>query len=299
MNNFSEILKQVDGNVITEETAKAISEAFESAVKEKVEARTKLQVESALSTQDEEHATKLEKLLEAIDNDHSAKLEKVVEAITENHTLKLKKVVTFYKNALNEKAEEFSNKITNELSNYLDLYLDKVLPKTQLEEAVANIHARKQLNTIREMLVLYKDYIDSSIKESISIGKKKIDELTEKLNESYKENETLLEKMQEVETQSLLQEKTQGMPRSKKEFIYKLLNDKDSSYILENFNYVVEMFERSEEEATSELAEEAKQNAFSRTVKPVQLSVVNESLATSDTDQDDHISEYLNELKRK
>jgi hypothetical protein len=299
MSNFSEILKQIDENIINEETAKAISEAFENAVNEKVESRLKLQVENALSNQDEEHAAKLEKLLEAIDNDHSSKLQEVVNAITENHADKLNKVASFYKKALNEKAENFSKNIINEMSNYLDLYLDKVLPKDQLEEAVKNIHARKKLDTIRELVGFDKDYVDSSVKESIMIGKEKIDELNTKLNESYKENETLLEKINGAEAKLLLQEKTSGMASSKKDFIFKLLNDKDSSYILENFNYVVEMFERGEEETAAELVEEAKHKAFSRDVKSLPVSVVNESFATDNNERDVHISEYLNELKRK
>jgi hypothetical protein len=298
MKDFSEILKQIDESVIDQETAKAITEAFESAVNEKVEARTKLEVESALSVQDDEHASKLEKLLEAIDTDHSDKLQKVVEAITENHTQKLEMISSFYKKALSEKAEEFTSNIVEKVSNYLDLYLEKILPETQLEEAVSNTYARKQLDTIRELVGIDRDFVDSSIKESISVGKTKIDELSEKLNESYKENETLLEKINKMEAHVLLEEKTKGMPSVKKDFIFKLLNDKNGSYIEENFNYVVEMFERSESEATTELVKEAKQKAVSRDAKVIPQKVVTESATNIDSDFSP-VNEYLNELKRK
>ena len=298
MRDFSEILKQIDESVIDQETAKAITEAFDAAVNEKVEARTKLEVESALSKQDEDHAEKLEKLLEAIDTDHSDKLKKVVDAITENHTEKLEKISNHYKKALNEKAEEFTNNIVSKVSNYLDLYLEKTLPENQLQEAVENTYARKQLDAIREMVGIDKDFVDSSIKESISVGKTKIDELAEKLNESYKENETLLEKINKMESKILLEEKTKGMPSVKKDFIFKLLNDKNGSYIEENFNYVVEMFERSETEATTELVKEAKLKAASRDAKVIPQTVVTES-ATSDSDLSSPVNEYLNELKRK
>ena len=113
MNKFSEILSQVDSSIINEETAKEITEAFEAAVNEKVNSRVELELESTLSKQDEEHAVKLQKLLEAIDSDHTDKLQKVVNTITENHTGKLEKLVSFYRRALNEKAESFSNKIVN------------------------------------------------------------------------------------------------------------------------------------------------------------------------------------------
>lgn len=297
--NIKSILEKFDKEVLSEEAATAIAEAFETAVNEKVESRTKLEVESAVSKIDEDHAVKLQKLLEAIDTDHTEKLEKVVEAITENHTEKLEQISSYYRKALNEKANEFSEKIINELSNYLDLYLDKVIPQAQLDEAVANTYARKKLNAIREMVGVDQEFINENIKSSINEGKEKIDELNQKLNEAYKENEVLLEKIRVAETHSILEEKTKGMPSAKKDFIVKLLNDKDSSYVQENFNYVVEMFERGEEEASTELAEEAKQKAVSRDAKVVPSSVLTESSTQADQEISNPISEYLSELKRK
>ncbi len=297
--NIKAILEKFDKEVLSEEAATAIAEAFETAVNEKVESRTKLQVESAISKIDEDHASKLQKLLEAIDTDHTQKLEKVVDAITENHTEKLQQIASYYRKALNEKANEFSGKIINELSNYLDLYLDKVIPQAQLDEAVSNTYARKKLNAIREMVGVDQEFIDNNIKSSINEGKEKIDELNQKLNEAYKENEMLLEKIKIADTQNVLEEKTKGMPSAKKDFIVKLLNDKDSSYVQENFNYVVEMFERGEEEASTELAEEAKQKAVSRDAKVIPSSVLTESSTQVDQESSNPINEYLSELKRK
>jgi len=298
MNKFSEILSKVDNNVINEETAKAITEAFESAVEEKVGSRVQLELESALSKQDEDHALKLKNLLEAIDSDHTEKLEKVVNTITENHTNKLETLVSFYRKALNEKAEAFSNKIVSEISNYLDLYLENKVPTVQLEEAVANTYARKKLEKIRSMVGIDPDSVNSDIKEMIAEGKKKIDELNQKLNESYQENHQILEKLKVNQTAILLEQKTKGMPTAKKEFVFNLLNDKDSSYIEENFNYVVEMFERSEEEKATDLVEEAKSNAVSRTAKVPSKTVIKESKATETNDNTAVVSGYLSELKK-
>jgi len=295
MNNFKAILETIDKSVISEETATAIAEAFESAVNEKVDSRVALQVESVLAKQDEEHATKLEKLLEAIDTDHTNKLEKVVEAINVDHTTKLEKLANYYRRALNEKAEDFSNKMIDEVSNFLDIALEKALPKAQLEEAVSNTYARTQLDKIRQVVGIDQESIDSGIKSTISEGKKAVDSLNEKLNESYKENEALLEKLKTVESAVILEQKTKGMPSTKKDFVGKLLSDKDSSYIEENFNYVVEMFERSEQEAASELVSEAKQSAKTRDAKVPTSSVVTESVTNSN---DNIVSGYLSELQR-
>lgn len=299
MNKFSEILSKVDSNVINEETAKAITEAFEAAVEEKVNSRVELELESSLSKQDEEHAAKLEKLLEAIDADHTDKLQKVVSTITENHTGKLEQLVSFYRKALNEKAESFSNKIVSEISNYLDLYLESKVPSLQLEEAVANTYARKQLSKIREMVGIDPETINEDVKNMIAEGKKKIDELNGKLNESYKENHQLLQQIKKNSTSITLEQKTKGMPAAKKEFILNLLSDKDSSYIEENFNYVVEMFERSEDEKATVLVEEAKKKAVSLKASVPTKTVVTESVATeTKVENSTPVSGYLSELKK-
>ena len=295
--NIKALLEKLDKEVISEETATAIAEAFETAVNEKVNARVKLEVESVETKIDEDHAQKLEKLLEAIDTDHTTKLEQVVEAINLDHTEKLKKIVNFYQKALTEKADNFSNTIITQVSNFLDIALEKAIPQAQLQEAVANTYARKKLDSIRNLVGIDPEHINESIKGTISEGKEKIDELATKLNESYKENEVLIEKIKLVESKIILEEKTKGMPSSKKNFIFNLLNDKDGSYIEENFNYVVEMFERSEEEATTGLVEQAKQVAKTRDAKVPARSVVEES-ATINSDNS-LVSEYLSELNRK
>jgi len=297
MKNFKAILENLDKSVISEETATAIAEAFEAAVSEKVESRSALQVENALSQQDEQHAVKLEKLLEAIDSDHTEKRQMVVNSINEDHTSKLEKLVNFYRKALNEKAEAFSNKMIDDVSNFIDIALEKALPKTQLQEAVENTYARTQLEKIRQIVGFNPESINSGIKTTIAEGKRTIDNLNEKINESYKENEALIRKLKLVESTIILEQKTKGMPSTKKDFIVKLLNDKDSSYIEENFNYVVEMFERSEQEATSELVTEAKLSAKTRDAKIPVSSVVTESVANSN-EGFSQVSGYLSELKK-
>ena len=293
--DISAILEKVDKTVLNEETAKAIAEAFEQAVTEKSDSRVKLELESALTKQDEDHAGKLQKLLEAIDTDHSKKLQQVVDAINENHTAKLEKLVEFYRKALNEKAESYSNRIVEELSNYLDLYLEKKIPQTQLDEAVANTTAREQLQKIREIVSFDPATLNENVKSIITTGKQKIDELQNQLNESYKQNIELQEKVKSLNSSLILEDKTKGMSNAKKDFVTKLLSDKTPEYITENFNYVVEMFEREESETSTKLVEEAKQSAISKDAKvPATPTVVEES-----SSQDAPVNEYLAALKGK
>lgn len=275
--NLKAILENLDKSVISEATATAIAEAFETAVNEKVESRVSLEVENAVSKLDEDHAAKLENLLEAIDNDHTGKLQKVVNTINEDHAAKLEKLVAFYRNAINEKANKFSNKMIEEISNFLDMYLDKVIPQQQIEEAVANTTAIANLEKIKQILAFDPSSLNEDVKRVITQGKSKIDELQEKLNESYKENIELNEKVNSLNATILLEKKTKGMPSAKKEYLSKLLSDKSPEYIRENFNYVVEMFEREENDSSARLVEEAKSMAVSKHAKVPKAEVISES----------------------
>jgi hypothetical protein len=292
--DLSSILKNLDSNVLNEETATAIAEAFNSAVEEKVTSRVTLELEGALNKQDEDHAAKLEKLLEAIDTDHSTKLETVVKAINESHTGKLAKLVEYYRGALNEKAESFSTKVVEELSNFIDLYIEKAIPQTQLEEAVANTTAKQQLEQIKQILSFDPSTLNEDVKNLISQGKSKIDELETQLSESFKENLTLNEQLKYAKSSLLIEEKTKGMRSAKKNFIAKILNDKNPEYISENFNYVVEMFEREDKETSASLVEEAKESSISKGAKVPVAAVVSES---AKTEVNSPVSGYLTALK--
>jgi hypothetical protein len=292
--DISSIIKNIDTNVLNEETATAIAEAFESAVNDKVTSRVTLEVESALSKQDDEHSLKLESLLEAIDTDHTAKLQKVVNTINEDHANKLEKIVSFYRNAINEKANSFSATIVENVSNFLDLYLEKAIPQTEIEEAVSNTVALRQIEKIKTLLSFDQSCLNEDVKNLISTGKGKIDDLQNQLNESYKENLELNEKVKALNANILLEKKSKGMPSAKKEYIGKLLSDKSPSYIEENFNFVVEMFEREDSETSAKLVEEAKSKAFSKDARIPKAEVIAES---STEVNNAPVNEYLTALK--
>jgi len=293
--DISSVIKNIDANVLNEETATEIAEAFETAVNEKVNAKLELQIESALSKQDEEHALKLENLLKAIDEDHSEKLNKVVDAINENHTTKLQNLSTFYKKALNEKAESFVSTVVDRLSNYLENYLEKAIPTAQLEEAVANTSARKQLDQIKGIISFDPSTLNEEVKQLISQGKEKINTLHNQLSESYKENIELRNAIDDLNAKLMLESKTKGMSSSKKEYITNLLSDKSPEYIEENFKYVVEMFEREETEASSKLVEEASKNAVSKNAKVPAKEIISES--NNKSSENNPVNRYLTALK--
>lgn len=294
--DISSLITNINANVLNEEAATEIAEAFENAVNEKVEAKLELQVESALIKQDEEHALKLEKLLVAIDEDHSNKLNKVVDAINENHTAKLKNLSNFYKKALNEKADAFTSNVIDRLSVYLENYLDKAIPTSQLEEAVANTSAVKQLESIKKIISFDPSCLNEDVKNTISKGKDKINELHEKLSDSYKENLELQAAISDLKAKLMLEHKTKSMSSSKKDYVSNLLSDKSPEYIQENFKYVVEMFEREESETSSKLVEEATNKALSKNAKVPKAEVISES-KTNENTKSSIVSNYLSALE--
>jgi hypothetical protein len=295
--DISTILKTLDQSVLNEETATAIAEAFETAVNEKVQTKLSLELESSLLKQDEDHASKLENLIEAIDLDHCNKLKEVVDTINENHASKLEEISEFYTKALNEKAESFSDKIISEMSNYLDLYLDKNLPVTQLEEAVSNTHAKVQLQKIKDILGIDPETINENVKVVLKKGNDQINDLQEKLNEAYNQNTKLSLQVENLNSSLLLEKKTNGMASSKKEYLKKILSDKSPSYIEENFNYVVEMFEKDDSSERAMLAEQAQTKSFSKDVKVPSL-VISESVDKSINNEFNPVTDYLTELRR-
>jgi hypothetical protein len=294
--NISDILKKITGpdgtTAINEETAKVIAEAFDGAVKEKANTQVSLEVENAVAKLDKDHTSKLKTLLEKIDVDHTNKLKKVVQTITENHTNKLKTIVDKYRKTINEKATEFSDTLVGKISNYLDLYLEKAIPAAQLEEAVSNNYAKKQLGQIRKFLAIDPEQLNESVKGTIENGRKKIDELQAQLNEAYKENLVLAESNKKSKSSVILEQKTKGMNSAKKTYLTKILSDKDPEYISENFNYVVEMFEREESSEAEQLVEEAVSGSKTRD------AVVPKAEPRKTPDRPDgQVTGYLSELQ--
>ena len=295
--NISTILSNIDKDVLSEDSAAAIATAFETAVNEKVNDRVSLEVEKALNAQDEDHALKLKNLIEAIDKDHSDKLNQVVNAINENHTDKLVKIVNRYRSLVNEKAEQFSNKIVEEMSNYLDLYLDKIVPQEQLSEAVANTYAVTQLEKIRKLIGFDPSAINEDVKNVVISSKKAIENLQEQLNNTYKENIELNQSINSIKASLMLEQKTKGMTSVKRNFVTKILSDKTPSYIEENFNYVADMFESSLRTSKNSVLEEATSASITKG-SSVPKQVV-EQTSTQEFNPVGNYLEALNEIDRR
>ena len=310
--DFKQILKEQFKDLITEETLTVVHEAFEAAVNDKAEQRAELQVEAAITKIDEDHTAKLQTLVESIDADHTTKLQKLVEAIDFDHAIKLKKVLTKideehtaklqqviekYETTLNEEAESFRTRLVDEVSNYMDLYLEKVVPTEQVNEAVENIRSRKVLEQIRQLVGINEEFVDSEVKEALLDGKNTIDSLKKELNEALKANTKLNHELSKAEATMLLESKTKELPEAAKNYVGNLLKGKSPEYIQENYQYVVEMFEKE----ISEQEETAKEGVARRIVEAVdrpEVEVIQEEISSPAPVTSPSVGGYLNEMKK-
>jgi len=255
-NPITEQLKKVASDVLTEETLQAIEVAFNESVDTKAEELATLRVEKALVEQDEEHAVKLEKLLEAIDADHTAKLERIVEAIDKNHAHKLVALVERFKGEVDTDANMFKENLVDNISNYLDLYVEKHIPTEDIQEAVKNKHAASVLENLRKTLSIDAALSTDHVRDAVIDGKRQIDEAQHIARALYEENEKLKSTNSDNEANLALDRLTEGLPATKKRHITRVFAGKDVGFINENFQYALDMFEKTEAEKVETLKEQ-------------------------------------------
>jgi len=298
MDKFKEILSQVSDDVLTEESKTAIIGAFDEAVDGRVAERVKLEVTEALTQLDEKHSTQLEKLLESIDDDHSKKLQKVVKKIDEDHCVKLQQIVETYEGMQKNEAEGFRNQLVDEISNYMELYIDKMIPVKQIAEASENTQSKNLIEEIKKIVSVDEEFITNNIKEALEEGREKINTLHKELNEAVKENVMINKNLKSIKSDLILEQKTKSMQPQKKNYITKMLDSKSPEYITENFEYVVEMFEKAESDEAEVLTEEARENVVSKGVTPPTSELIDESVSDSEVNDQSGPTDYITELQR-
>lgn len=270
-------------NLLSEESLNEIETAFNN--------RVKIHVEQALTTQDELYAKKLESLLEAINTDHCAKLTKVVETIDKNNATKLVKVIEKYEKELNKGAGQFKNQLVESLSTYIDTYIEELIPAESFNEAVRNKQALTVLESLRKTLAVDSALMTESIKEAVIEGKQQIDEAKHQADTVVAENAMLKKEINTLQKSMFIESNTSKMSSNKKDYIKKILQEKDISFVKENFDYISKLYDKKEAEQTEVIKEQALNN---RVVKHDAPKVIAEQTAKKDP----FINSYLTELGR-
>lgn len=294
-NKFENIISKIDSDILNEETKSAISEAFESAVNEKVETRVQIEVDNAVKKLDEEHSAVLEQIVEAIDQDHTNKFKKALNKVDSDYALKLQKVVEKYDTILESEAKKFHENLVNDVSNYIELYIENAIPRKQLEEACKKTKALKMVEEMRKIVSVDDAFINENIKEALEDGKTTIDSLRSELNEVIKENIKLNVESKKVKADLILEKKTSHMSDDKKKYVKRVLGEKSPEEIDANFDYVVEMFERDENDNIELVSEQVDKDAVSKTVDTPK-SKINDDI-NKINESNDPMDSYLKELE--
>jgi len=286
--DIKQILSEATDGALNEEVLSEIENVFEQKVNDKVS----IHVEQALNEQDELYTEKLKELVEKIDTDHTAKLERVVEAIDKDRTEKLKMVIEKYESELNEDAEKFQTSLVESISDYIDVYLEEKIPVESVQEAVKNTKARKILESLRNHLAVDSALEKESIKEAVIDGHNQINEASKKLESVANENAVLKEELDTVKSNLLIEQKTAGLDKRAKSYMRKVLKDKGSEYIAENFDYTLKLFNKKEKDRLETLKEEA------LSTRDNVDRVVYEDTNTQEVVSESADSPYLDELSK-
>lgn len=299
MKDIKQILESISTDILSEEVKKTIAEAFNSEVEAKVTDRIKLEVENELSKMDVDHSKKLDEMLKAIDADHTTKFKKVLEKVDARHTKMLKTVIEKYDKDLKEGAKSLKEELSDKLSKFLDLYLEKSIPENHLKEAVDNIHARKLVDEIKKIVSLDETFINKNIKESIQDGYNALESIKKDLNAKIQENVSMKQELIRAKSELILEKKTANLPNDKKKYVFKLLEGKKPEEIESNFAYVLEMFEKDEDEKRELIAENVKNTAVNKKIDTPK-TVVKESIESDKVDNSSpSVNEYVKVLSGK
>jgi Fe2+ transport system protein B len=154
----------------------------------------------------------------------------------------------------------FKEGLINNVSDYLDLYIEKSLPAQEIKEAVKNKHAISILENLRKSLSIDKIMATDTVREAVIDGKKQIDEATTHIKKLEKEKNTLVESLNAKEANLALDRLTDGLPATKKRHMIRVFNGKSAEFVNENFQYTLDMFEKSEKDKLETLKEQATEN---------------------------------------
>lgn len=288
---ITSVLKEATEGILTEEALSDIEAVFEQSINERVA----LHVEKALAEQDEDHADKLEKLLEAIDTDHTAKLNKLVDAINHDHADKLSHAAKKFNQTLNEDASVFKKELVGNISNYLDLYLEKNIPAEDIKKAMRNTTAVKMLGQLREALAVDNALSKKSIRGAVKDGKNKIDTLSKETQQLQENNQKLAHELTIAHSQLVLENKTKGLPESKKKYMFKVLGNKTPKFIQENFDYTLKLLEKTEEQRLETFKKQATENK-PKVDRVAKTQVIAEKIEQKQPVVEQQISEPANPL---
>lgn len=259
LNELKTIFEKVDSDILSEDVLKSLTSLIEGKISKKVEERSTLEVESALKLQLEKFEKASGVVIQRIDEDHLGKIRQVVEHLNKSHTDKLIQIKEGYEKIIKETAVSNRDSIVEGINDFIDMYIEQNLPREQIAEAARNQFAMKQIDEARRILGIDDKFIKNNVKEALVDGKRQVDKL-------IKENTDLKRHRIVEESNNILSKKVSNLPANVAKFVRSRLEGKSPEFIKENFQYVIDLYKRSQkQEKTAALINENKNLNVDRT----------------------------------
>lgn len=285
-------MKKNKQNLFSEDVQKSLglSDESVSAIQKALEAKVDLAVEAALVEQDEVYAAKLGSVMESLDKDRTIKMKKLMEAFDRDKTSKLVKVVKKYEREQQGDLIRFKKQLTESVSAYLEEFLNESIPAKDIEQAVKNKTAMNVLENLRKVFAIDSAVMKESVSDAILQGKTELDKLRNE-NASLKNDlKVITEEKNNTQVKLFLEGKTSKYPESKKNFIKKALGDKSLTFIKENFDYTVRLFEKQEKKQLEVIKEEALQNRKHKPDFVKNQKIITEKVSNDVEENDPYLS---------
>ena len=113
------------------------------------------------------------------------------------------------------------------------------------------------LGDIRKQLSVDMVLANESIRDAVKDGKQTIENSKKQIAEMTEYNKDIKTQLEETKKELYLEKKLSGFDEKKSNFVRKTFADKELSFIEENFDYTVTMFDKNVQENLEVLKEEA------------------------------------------
>lgn len=236
--SIADLLPESLKALLSDESLKDLQESFNRVVKEKALELTNLSVQAAEIAFNESANDKLIKLVNKIDEAHRIALINVVE----NHKEKFKNKFKLFESKTMKEAKEFKEHVQITLAKFLDKKIERLVPTKIIEEAARNTVALNLCESFRNILGVDKAYAMNSIKSAVMEGAEMLNNSISASEKLIIENKELKLKITEAEKNNYLMEATKKFPEAKRNYVNRIMKDKDINFIKENLEYCGELY---------------------------------------------------------
>ena len=255
---------------------------------------------------DENHGAMLEQVLDKIDGEHCGKLELVLEALDEKHAEMLRNVINAIDDDHTEKLQKLHDVVTeskdeqlvDKLSMYLKTYLEEVSPTAGMVDAAKLERYTKMFESIKQLLFVNDDYVQTEIKEALEDAKAQIDESNKKVDALMFEKVALNEKLEDKKAKAVLEAKLAKSPAKMRAHCEATFKGASAEEIEEKFQTVIEAFEADEKERREQIIDESKTEGVKPAVVIADAAPAPTVQKKIDESFDPAVASYVNTINR-